>query len=179
MFRTYSTTDPSQADYPVKVWQAGRATSAAPLLFDPFTIEEYGITVTDGALRLNNPIFEAMAEARRIDRNRKFGCVVSIGTGVADVKGLDTESIKMHEVAKTCVDIAINCDNVARDFVGSDEGGELDNSHRYFRFDVRRQLDAVDLVDWTRLNDITAYVDHYLSEKDTGEKLQRCADALS
>jgi len=168
-----------QDGYELKVWEAARATSAAPLIFEPFHVERHGITVVDGALRLNNPIYEAMSEAKRIDRNRNFGCVVSIGTGVMDIHGIDESNVLLHQIAQTCAEISINCENVAQDFAGSDEGIDLHKSSRYFRFDVKRRMDAVDMVDWRRFDDITAYVDEYLNRQDVGGEIERCVKALS
>lgn len=38
----------------VKIWQAARATSAAPLYFSPIKVGEYKLV--DGALAANNPL---------------------------------------------------------------------------------------------------------------------------
>ena len=179
LFRSYPTISSQQHGYELKVWEAARATSAAPLIFEPFKIERHDVTVVDGAIRLNNPIYEAMLEAKRIDRSRSFGCVVSIGTGVMDIHGIDESKVPLHQIARTCADISINCDRVAQDFVGSEEGSLLHKTSRYFRFDVRRRMDAVDMVDWGRFNDITAFVDDYLSRSDVGDEIERCARALS
>src|SRR5437667_6438485 len=66
LLRSYETTDPGESDYVCEVWEAARATSAAPLFFAPFRIERLGLTLVDGALRLNNPINEVISEAHRI-----------------------------------------------------------------------------------------------------------------
>ena len=61
-----------------KVWEALRATMAAPAVFPPF--ED---CFMDGALVANNPTLTAMAEISEYKQgHQKLGCVLSIGTGV-------------------------------------------------------------------------------------------------
>jgi hypothetical protein len=66
------------------IWQAARATSAAPALFPPARVEvppgPPGWYV-DGGVRANNPSWEAKVEAGKQWRTRKC-IIVSIGTGV-------------------------------------------------------------------------------------------------
>ena len=65
------------------IWEAGRATSAAPTFFKPIKIKvpPPGATYVDGGLAHNNPAELALSEARKIwTKARKF-CLVSIGTG--------------------------------------------------------------------------------------------------
>ena len=63
-----------------KVWEAGRATTAAPIYFPPHD-EKY----VDGGVMANNPTLSAMTEvvqaAVEEKKQVKFGLVVSIGTG--------------------------------------------------------------------------------------------------
>jgi Patatin-like phospholipase len=66
------------------IWQAARATSAAPAFFPPARVEvppgPPGWYV-DGGVRANNPSWEAKVEAGKQWRTRKC-IIVSIGTGV-------------------------------------------------------------------------------------------------
>ena len=45
-----------------KIWEAGRATSAASS-FDPITIDDFGESFVDGATGANNPMYEVWNEA--------------------------------------------------------------------------------------------------------------------
>lgn len=137
-----------------------------------------GLVLVDGALVLNNPINELISEAVRLDKTRKFGCIVSIGTGITDVTPLKEKNIKLHQIAKTCAEISICCDKVAEEFARSPHGAELLKSKRYFRFDVFKQLDKVDLEDWQRLDDIQAYVYKYLRRQDIASDMDSCANSL-
>jgi predicted acylesterase/phospholipase RssA len=63
-----------------EVWQAGRATSAAPTYFDPYEVgsESY----VDGGVLANNPVQVAIDEAQDLYPQRRIGLVVSLGCGI-------------------------------------------------------------------------------------------------
>jgi predicted acylesterase/phospholipase RssA len=65
------------------IWEAARATSAAPTYFKAMEIEEPepGITYVDGGLGFNNPSQLARQEAARIWPKSTSHTLVSIGTG--------------------------------------------------------------------------------------------------
>lgn len=65
------------------IWQAARATSAAPTYFKPAFVEvpEPGGWYVDGGLRRNNPSAVALEEARNYWETVEHFCIVSIGTG--------------------------------------------------------------------------------------------------
>jgi predicted acylesterase/phospholipase RssA len=66
------------------IWQAARATSAAPSYFPPAWVEfpAPGGWYIDGGLKRNNPSEVALAEAKRYWKTAKRVMIVSIGTGV-------------------------------------------------------------------------------------------------
>ena len=65
------------------IWQAARATSAAPSFFKEMYIDNPlpGVNYVDGGLGQNNPSQVGLDEAARIWRTSKYFCLVSIGTG--------------------------------------------------------------------------------------------------
>ena len=83
-FRTYSYGN-VVADQ-CNIWEAARATSAAPTYFLP--IEINGKTYVDGALGCNNPTEELILEARAIWPERPISCLLSIGTGTENEASL-------------------------------------------------------------------------------------------
>ncbi|KAK0620069.1 acyl transferase/acyl hydrolase/lysophospholipase [Immersiella caudata] len=175
LLRTYTPRDPGQANHSVKVWQAARATSAAPPLFDPITIEDCGLTLLDGAFRLNNPINETLSEACDIDPNRDYGCVISIGTGVADVPSLENSRFLL-KVAHACVQISLDCEEVASKFLKGPTGRRINEEGRYFRFNVPRRLHAVNIDDWEKQDAVQEYVETYL--ETMSQQLDKCARTL-
>ena len=66
------------------IWQAGRATSAAPSYFPPTWVEvpAPGGWYIDGGLKRNNPSEVALIEAKRHWKTVKRVMIVSVGTGV-------------------------------------------------------------------------------------------------
>jgi len=82
VFRSYNAEGVSKSK--CAIWEAARATSAAPSFFKPMTIEipPPPITYVDGGLGYNNPSQLALLEAQRIwNSKNKDVCLVSIGTG--------------------------------------------------------------------------------------------------
>jgi hypothetical protein len=71
------------------IWEAARATSAAPSFFKPMTIKSS--TYVDGGLGYNNPAKLALIEAGRIWVGRDV-CLVSIGTGHPSAVSIVEES---------------------------------------------------------------------------------------
>jgi len=65
------------------IWEAGRATSAAPTFFAPIeiAIPKPGCTFVDGGLGHNNPAELALSEAEKIWPKASRFCLVSVGTG--------------------------------------------------------------------------------------------------
>lgn len=77
LFRSYQCEDDDASE--CTIWEAGRATSAAPTFFKPVRIDR-GVFI-DGGLAHNNPGELALAEAQKIWTKAPRYCLVSIGTG--------------------------------------------------------------------------------------------------
>ncbi|OAG09112.1 FabD/lysophospholipase-like protein [Paraphaeosphaeria sporulosa] len=76
-------------DNATTIWEACRATSAAPLYFNKMTIR--GVRYMDGGVGANNPAGYALNEAQQMtsrggkaDSNRKPAALISVGTGHKD-----------------------------------------------------------------------------------------------
>ena len=90
-----------------KVWEASRATSAAPVYFPPF-MEKF----VDGGVMANNPTLDAMAEivaqTETEGSDAKLALVVSLGTGVlpsAEVEDVGIFVPNLTNVFKAIVNI--------------------------------------------------------------------------
>lgn len=90
IFRSYSAEGVARSK--CAIWEAARATSAAPMYFKEMTINTRPppITYIDGGLGYNNPAKLALIEAERI-WNKK-ACLVSIGTGHPSAVSIVDES---------------------------------------------------------------------------------------
>ncbi|KAL0958133.1 hypothetical protein HGRIS_000301 [Hohenbuehelia grisea] len=81
--RTYQSKLPDKFTS-VPIWQAARATSAAPTYFPSITINN--TPLIDGGIRYNNPSILLLGEVSQVyglDRLATLGCFISIGTGMA------------------------------------------------------------------------------------------------
>ena len=178
LLRSYYNGYSTETNYRCTIEQAARATSAAPLYFAPFVLHtldgQHTLTLSDGALNLNNPIVELMAEVRRLDPNRDIACIVSVGTGRHDI---DPNSQRAHDIIESCVKIGVHCHKKAQEFVNG-EGYRYFQQGRYYRFDVDRRMDRVALEDWERLDDMDSYVEEYLKDFMVGEQMKQCAETL-
>jgi hypothetical protein len=99
LMRTYNTPESSQA-FPATIWQAARATTAAPMLYLPVVIDD--IEYSDGGPAFNNPTELAIEEAQRIWPDRTIGCLVSVGPGMEDT----IQSVQLARHAKECEDLS-------------------------------------------------------------------------
>ena len=151
------TSDPFHA----KIWEAARATSAAPTIFAPITIDD--IRYGDGGTGWNNPTKEAIAEVHNIWPARKVGCLISIGTGLEEPLQLNddkpekipqmvsvilqkTSSKLLHvaAVAEYCVRCLTSCELVHREVA---EHYERFTSE-YFRLNVPSGVSKIGLDEW-------------------------------
>lgn len=73
----------------VYVWEAARATSAAPKIFEPYIHSPSGQSFLDGGIYFNNPIEVALREQRLIwptNRPEAPDILLSLGTGYSPVR---------------------------------------------------------------------------------------------
>jgi len=92
IFRSYSVEGEPRTR--CAIWQAARATTAAPTFFAPMPIDNPRPTVLyiDGGLGYNNPSRLALAKSRRIWGRKAKVCLVSIGTGQQPATSIVNES---------------------------------------------------------------------------------------
>lgn len=89
-FRTYPVRE--NASLNCLIWEAARATTAAPTIFKRIGIGEEGRAkeeFIDGGIRCNNPTSQVTEEARAVfGDDSTLGCLISIGTGHPGIIGL-------------------------------------------------------------------------------------------
>lgn len=175
---------PSSEAFDCTIWQAARATSAAPTFFKPIEIEY--VQYVDGGVGHNNPAELAIHEAHKIWPGRPIGCLVSIGTGLEDAiqLGDGTEGGKGWkraflatispstefeiEVAEWCVDLLTSSEKTNRDLkFRADRLGIRDH---YFRFNVPQGMSKIGLEDWKRSNDMISLAKTYMLYDVVAEK---------
>ncbi|KIM34548.1 hypothetical protein M408DRAFT_60069 [Serendipita vermifera MAFF 305830] len=156
LFRTYGVRDTTTTD--CKIWEAVRATSAAPTFFDAITIgtEDY----VDGGFGCNNPVGWVYQEAKAIWPGREIGCIISLGTGMPKVLSLENLTLKYSRWPKEWFQVlertATECDTAHQDMVRMKE-----LKGKYFRFNVQQGLQNVSLMEWEKLGETASITEAY------------------
>lgn len=158
------------------VWQAARATTAAPGFFEPLPFENT-TTLRDGALRNNNPIMEVMREIETEFgyRDADIDCIVSIGTGVSKTEFFRDDLVS---VAKACGTIATDTEATETLFrsIYATPGKLL--HERYFRLEVDQGLQDMGMEEWKSMHNIWSITTTYLNNPIRQDMLGKCAALL-
>ncbi len=179
-FRSYQV--PESASANCKIWEAARATTAAPTFFKRIEIGEDGRAkeqFIDGGLGCNNPTNQVLEEARSIWGNDEtIGCLLSLGTGFPGTIGLATPDnfqkflpTKLIGVLKS---IATDCETTAHAL--SQRFKDFPNF--YFRFNVPHGVEGIPLEEWEKMGDIETHTKAYLEDVDTSKKINAVVDIL-
>lgn len=160
-----------------KIWEAGRATSAASSFFDPITIGDFHEGFVDGATGANNPVYEVWNEAQDIwpsdSLEASVKCFVSIGTGVPSLKPFTDDLVG---IGQTLLAITTETEKTAERFCRDKSG--LDDNGSYFRFNVLRGLEDIGLEDSARKNAIIAATDRYVESQAVFKQMKACGNRL-
>ncbi|MCJ1261629.1 hypothetical protein MMC22_001495 [Lobaria immixta] len=152
----------------------------ASSFFDPISINlgTYKEDFLDGATGANNPVYELWNEAKDtwdpepiLSNLKSF---ISIGTGVPSVEPFRTGLL---EIGETLVRISTETEQTAESFQRSHS--ELDDSDRYFRFNVRNGLEHIALEDSSQRGDIMTLTERYVQSQDVFKLMKRCGRCLA
>ncbi|KAF1830423.1 FabD/lysophospholipase-like protein [Decorospora gaudefroyi] len=177
VLRNYTSLHPTAENYSCTIWEAASATAAAPLYFKSVQFKETKEKWCDGGLQRNNPINEALSELARERewKDRKIGCVLSLGTGV---KKTDSITSSPTSILKGVVAMVTDSDDIAKVFASSELGARLFRTHRYFRFSIPQGMQDLKLDDWKKTDRMSALTTDYLAHASNGDMLARCAKSL-
>lgn len=181
LLRSYPPTRESPDLYHVtKIWEAGRATSAASSFFESIAIGSLGQEFLDGGTGANNPVLQLWNEAadtycggssRKLSENLRT--IVSIGTGIPDLTDFGDD---MLAIGKTILDISTETQTTANEFHRANS--DLDDEGKYYRFNVARGLATIGLEEANEAKRIKELTDAYLTEQSTHTSIKRCARTL-
>ncbi|KAL8907085.1 MAG: hypothetical protein Q9207_001626 [Kuettlingeria erythrocarpa] len=191
----------------LRIWQIGRATSAAPKYFPPIRIKrsmpgedgQRDVRFKDGGFGCNNPSEEAYNDIvhKHGDVSRAVGLFISIGTGLAP---LDLFAKTPGNFSNAVANIKAASKHPSRTLRVHDTMTHL--SHRdgkdifdYYRFSGGERLGEVGLAEWKshRFTRITSRstepgcktlqkmddaIDNYLEDLDVQRDLDECARLL-
>ena len=152
------------------IWQAARATLAASTFFDPIQIGRQDFV--DGATGMNNPVEQVLEEAKLIwpdaIQKGRIQCLVSVGTGVADLKSFGDN---LGQVVETLASISRETETTETRF--RDNQGYFGIGGRYFRFNLDRGLDEFELDDHKKVAEIEASAGAHLEAVRVGNLVGR------
>ena len=178
-FRTYAV--PRNRTYDCTIWEAGRATSAAPTFFERIEIGPEGAKqeFVDAGVGCNNPIKEVIKEAGLIwSLKRKVACIVSIGTGQAKViryeKRSKIETKLPIKLAESLVALATDSGQAAEEMEERYQG----NDRAYQRLNVDRGLQDIDVEEWEKLGKVEGYTEDYVAQAAVSGKIDEIVTAL-
>lgn len=188
LMRTYSIRMANA--FQAKIWEAARATSAAPTFFEPVLIR--GRPYGDAGIGWNNLTVEAIAEVHRIWPDRPIGCLLSIGTGLEKAKKLSDGSSESYswllsklvpktsfklDVARYCVDCLTSCERSHHDAC-SKFPDRIVFDKNYFRFNVNQGLSEIGLEEWEKIGDVIDLTERYMDHGDMERKKLAVANLL-
>jgi len=152
------------------IWEAARATSAAPLYFPPITIE--GCAYFDGGMESNNPILEAIREVGQEFPMAHPTAVVSIGCGSNSPSSPGGGLVSLiNSIVQRVTDTEAKHTAFLEQFPGMRDS--------YFRLQETEGLGAIDLAAWERLGDIEKHARVYIQSAQGQSDIQRCAMKLA
>ena len=101
-------------------------------------------------------------------------CLVSIGTGVPSLKLFRDDAFHIGE---TLVAIATETEQTAESF--RQAYSHLDDTGRYYRFNVLRGLEDIGLEESKKKNHIASATRRYVASQDVFKQMKACGNNLS
>ena len=180
LFRSYDVG--KNKEYNCTIWEAGRATCAAPNFFKRIKIGPpgSGVEYVDAGLGCNNPVKQVVAEAARIfGEDAQVACIVSVGTGQSGSVGLDKPNTFQNCLPTDLINVL---EKIATD--SGKVAEEMKQKYKnvagiYHRLDVDRGLQSISLDEWKKLGDVRAHTQNYMKVHDTDQCIDKIVRALN
>lgn len=163
LFRSYNVA--KDKEYNCEIWEAARATCAAPNFFKRIRVGPSGseIDYVDAGIGCYNPVKQVIAEAARVFGDEApVACVISIGTGQSGSVGLAQPDAFQKwfptKLIKGLQKIATDSGRVAEEM----EVRYKDIPGLYNRLDVDRGLQSISLAEWKQLGSVREHTKNYM-----------------
>ncbi|EXK99848.1 hypothetical protein FOQG_00236 [Fusarium oxysporum f. sp. raphani 54005] len=155
-----------------KIWEAARATSAAPMYFPH--IEAGGVSYFDGGLESNNPVIEVIEEAKQEFPDDKISTVISVGTGAYQASDA---SAGLTGLMNYIINIATSTEKHHKAVLEDPRFADI-RKEGYFRLNGTLELGAIDLAAVERMDEIERLAEAYLSSNEGQQQIGMCAERL-
>lgn len=171
LFRSYEVSQ--NQTHNCKIWEAARATSAAPTFFKRISIgDDIKEEFVDAGLGCNNPVAEVYWEAQLVfGKQRPIACIVSLGTGHPKTIGLQKpdafQKMLPTDLINVLRGIATDCEQASEKF--ERDHGTMENV--YFRFNVQQGLQDVSLAEWEKLAEVKTHTTQYIQATAVGKQI--------
>jgi hypothetical protein len=174
LFRTYPSRETHSG---CKIWEAARATSAAPTFFKHIEIGREQPFI-DGGLGRNNPSRVVLDEAYALFRARPIGCLLSIGTGHTGIISIKKPGL-LQQVLPTDVIEALRAILTDCEATHEDMRRLFTNlSNTYFRLNVEQGLQGIGFSEQEKLANVEAHTMQYMKRKEVDEILALVVNAI-
>ena len=180
LFRSYDVA--KNKEYNCTIWEAARATSAAPTFFKRIKIgpSGSGIEYVDAGIGCNNPVKQVIAEAARVfGEDARIAGIVSIGTGQSGSVGLARPDAFQKwlptDLVRVLREIATDSGRVAEEM----ESKYSKAPGLYTRLDVDRGLQTVSLDEWKRLGVVRSHTKNYMRLEINDKRVDNVVELLS
>jgi hypothetical protein len=167
--------------YNCTIWEAGRATSAAPRFFKRIFIGDPGLQeeFVDAAMGCNNPVRYLIEEAQReFGLAREVGCIVSIGTGKPKVAGFDAPGLFQRALPLDLIKVLVSMATDSEAEASRMKARYQNCPGLYHRLNVERGLEEISLEEWKMLGDVKTHTMEYLRQNDINTDVDVIVDAL-
>lgn len=154
-----------------KIWEAARATSAAPMYFPQ--IQVGGQVYFDGGLESNNPVVEVIEEALQEFPGAEIDTVISIGTG----RSTGPDPNGTLNIVKHFIHRATNTEAQHQRVLRERTFQNL--LPGYFRLQGEARLGEIDLAGFRQLDEIEMLAERYLSSLEGSQMIAVCAARLA
>ncbi|CBY02050.1 hypothetical protein LEMA_P008370.1 [Plenodomus lingam JN3] len=169
--RILTTYDPN--DQTTRIWEALRATSAAPTFFEEMQFGTPKVTYLDGGVGFNNPCAEVNYAAKALWEGRSIGIIVSVGTGLQSIPSVKKIASWLPFGLGTDISLASALAGMATSTARVDNEMKRmysDTDTKYYRFDVDRGLADISLEQWMKEDETASLTEQYMND---GQQLRR------
>jgi hypothetical protein len=166
LFRTYQS---RELPLDCKIWEAARATSATPALFERIEIGRAQPFI-DGGMGHNNPSRLVLEEANALFPSRKLGCLVSIGTGQAGVISVEEPKAMIDTLKKIVTDCEATHETMRRLFTNFPDA--------YFRLNVDQGMQGIELSQLEKLSIVEAHTKQYMKKNEVQKNIDSMVNSI-